>query len=235
MPTTFESPRHERLTLHRADGVPIAFEAGRYVAQDEQDHATLRSALAAEYGVVEAMQTAVKVTEVASGPTVNLAPFPFERRTFKRGNESFVVAFVTPMLGNVVEPARLVVGAFAAAFEPDPRFTRPTASLRVVTAGGRCDIGVAPGLAIEERPLTDAALLDLFREAHVVVRLPGEPDAIATKAVAAGTPVIEMIEGDDAVMALTAALRDAEASYPRVSAQAAKAEKQLRATLSRRG
>lgn len=225
MATTFASSRYPALSIMRPDGESaVRFKDGRYTTDDEADIELLRGSkpLITELDTVEIANKVTTVPPSATAPAGDLAAFPFERRTYQRGNEPFVVLHLSRGLATVAEPCASLVEAFGIAY---PASTK--AELRFVTTSRAAVTGTDARVSVTESALDPKVRLELYRQAHVLVRTAGEEgDAFAIDAIAAGTPVIVADAGAEA---LAAALKDAEASYQRVSAQAAKAEKQLRA------
>jgi hypothetical protein len=226
MPILFQS-HIESLSVMRADGTAITFRDGRFLAEREDDIAQLRchpryTREAGQAGSAPAAAPTRTPVVAATSTAADLAAFPFERRTYGRGNEPFVVLHLSQNLGHVREDAAAIALAFDRALPASAK-----AELRFVTAA-RGDIQAGPRASVVERELGLAGRLTLYREAHLIVRSASDAAAaFAADATAAGTPVVVLTDGD--VDELARAIADAEASYPRVSAQAAKAEKQLRA------
>jgi hypothetical protein len=227
MPTVFES-HITSLSILRPDGnSAITFDNGRFVAASEADVEQLRAhkrfvrevGVSAVLGVSRASETVAVVPKAGS---VDLAAFPYERRTYQRGNEPFVVLHLSQNLSAVVTDAALIATAVNQAF-PAPL----KVSLRFVCAGGARIVGDDPRASVNEVALTPKARLEALRSAHVLVHGPDAGDGFDSEAIAAGTPVVPIpATGADALAALLSAAED---RYGKAAAEAAKAEKRLRA------
>ena len=231
--TQFKSPRSERLTLMRFDAEPIQFQKHAFSTDDESAIEYLRSEHVRDtHGVFEVgaeaatLQSAPPGTPSVVKAEVDFAAFPFEKREYKRGNEPFVVSFIAENLGKVADDAAAIGKAFIETAFPE----KSTSELHVLTRS-QASIGVEDDrIKITETDI-GPALLSTFRNSHVIVRGASQRgDDVELEAIAAGTPVLTLTDGADAVAILSAALKATENAYGKASSDAAKAAKQLRAS-----
>jgi hypothetical protein len=224
----FNSPRHERLNFQRHEADPIQFQKHVFETDDEATIEFLRTDFAKEHGVIEVDAPSGASTKQPPAPsgasTIDLDAFPFEKREYKRGNEPFTVALIADNVGAIKDDANAIARAFVETAFPE----KSTAQLHILTRA-RADVGVEdPRIVVNETDL-GPALLSTFRNAHVVVRGASQRgDDVEVAAIAAGTPVLSLVDGEGAAATLSAALKATENAYGKASADAAKAAKQLR-------
>lgn len=222
-PILFECAAYPNLTipLDHEQGTAIQFRDGRFITADAAELDALRDpdrqSFIAERGEAPAGGAAggASVSDDTQPVANRYDAFPFEKREYQKGNEPFAVAHLSANLAAVAADVAVIAEAVKLV---------PTAQLRVVSAAR----AVIDGVDVEELALDDAAQLAILRKAHVLVRTADEAgDDFELAAIAAGTPTLRLISGDNAAAVLAESLAAIESKYGKAANDAAKASKQL--------